>query len=142
MTYVTDVGCTIRCCVGNSLRQLYDETRNNPDPFGGSVRTSYAIPPGCNREEIAMFIKRHDESDVVELSDGSIWRIWPKDLPNTMQWLPTTEMDVARTAHEMCSHALINRSDGSRVRVIAANRKWPFKKIRRLLAGNPVRRCS
>jgi hypothetical protein len=89
-----------------------------------------------------MIIKRHDRSDVVELSDGSRWRIWPKDLPNTLQWLPSTEMDVAQSAHEMCSHALINRSDGSRVRVIPADRQWQFEGVRRSLARNPVRRPS
>jgi hypothetical protein len=32
---------------------------------------------------------------MVELRDGSAWRIWPGDIPKTLQWLPTTEIDVA-----------------------------------------------
>jgi hypothetical protein len=28
---------------------------------------------------------------MVELRDGSAWRIWPGDIPKTLQWLPTTE---------------------------------------------------
>ena len=62
-----------------------------------------------------MRITRHNKSDVVELSDGSTWRIWPGDAVTTLQWLPTTEIDVADIEDEFCSHALIDRSDGSRV---------------------------
>jgi hypothetical protein len=64
-----------------------------------------------------MRIKQHDRSHIVELSDGSTWRIWPGDTPKTLQWLSTTEIDVADIEDEICSHALINRSDGSQVRV-------------------------
>jgi hypothetical protein len=71
-----------------------------------------------------MRIIRHDKSYIVELSDGSVWRIWPADLAETLQWLPTTEIDVRKIDDETCSYALINRSDGSQVRVIKANRKW------------------
>ena len=31
----------------------------------------------------------------MELRDGSAWRIWPGDIPKALQWLPTTEIDVA-----------------------------------------------
>src|SRR5438477_7722381 len=75
--------------------------------------------------ETAMRITRHNKSDVVELSDGSTWRIWPGDAVTTLQWLPTTEIDVADIEDEFCSHALIDRSDGSRVRVIRASSDWP-----------------
>jgi hypothetical protein len=53
-----------------------------------------------------MQIKKHDRSHMVELRNGSAWRIWPGDIPKTLQWRPTTEI---------CSHALIDRSNGSRV---------------------------
>jgi hypothetical protein len=54
---------------------------------------------------------------MVGLRDGSAWRIWPDDIPKTLQWLPTTEIDIADIDDEICSHALIDRSNGSRVRV-------------------------
>src|SRR6266478_6352511 len=66
-----------------------------------------------------MQIKKHDKSHLVQLRDGSAWRIWPGDIPKTLQWLPTTEIDVADIDDEICSHALIDRSSGSRVRVIS-----------------------
>src|SRR5450759_4105766 len=72
-----------------------------------------------------MLIKKHDESHVTELEDGSRWRIWPGDIAATLQWLPTTELGVSAISDEFCSHALIDEKDGSRVRVIEASADWP-----------------
>jgi hypothetical protein len=83
-----------------------------------------------------MQIMRHDRSHIVTLADGSEWRIWPGDTPYTLQWLPTTEIDLVTVEHKVCSHALINRADGSRVRVISASRSWPVGEVRRTLAGH------
>jgi len=69
----------------------------------------------------------------VELSDRSAWRIWPADMADTLQWLPATEIKIKKIDDEMCSHALINQSDGSRVRVIEANREWRLDEVRRSL---------
>jgi hypothetical protein len=81
-----------------------------------------------------MRIKRHDRSHIVELSDGSSWRIWPGDAPKTLEWLPTTEIEVEDLEDaDICSHALINRSDGSRVRVIKASEEWPVQAVKRSL---------
>jgi hypothetical protein len=81
-----------------------------------------------------MRITKHEKSYIVELSDGSVWRIWPADLANTLRWLPTTEIDVKKIDDETCSHALINRSDGSQVRVIQANSKWSLDDAREPLS--------
>ena len=80
-----------------------------------------------------MQIKKHDRSHLVELRDGSAWRIWPSDIPKTLRWLPTTEIDVADIDDEICSHALIDRSNGSRVRVINIGEQWPAAAVRRCL---------
>jgi hypothetical protein len=80
-----------------------------------------------------MRITRHAKSHIVELSDGSTWRIWPGDAATTLQWFPTTELDVFEIDDEICSHALVNRSDGSRVRVIHAGADWPSDKARTIL---------
>ena len=80
-----------------------------------------------------MRIKRHDESDIVELSDGSTWRIWPGDASKTLQWQPATEFDVADIDDEFCSHALVTPSDGLRVRVVRASESWPAHAVRRAL---------
>ena len=69
----------------------------------------------------------------MELRDGSAWRIWPSDIPKTLQWRPTTEIDVADIDDEICSHALIDRSNGSRVRVISFTAQWPAAAVRRCL---------
>jgi hypothetical protein len=81
-----------------------------------------------------MQIKRHDRSHTVMLADGSEWRIWPGDTSYTLAWLPATEIDIVTVEHKVCSHALVNRADGSRVRVISANINWPVKAVRRTLA--------
>jgi hypothetical protein len=80
-----------------------------------------------------MRITKHDECYIVELSDRSAWRIWPPDLAKTLLWLSTTEIDVRKIDDEMCSHVLVDRSDGSQVRVITATREWPVDEIRRSL---------
>ena len=80
-----------------------------------------------------MRITKHEKSYIVELSDHSVWRIWPGDMALTLQWLPTTEIKVRKIDDEACSHALINQSDGSRVRVIEAYRIWRVDEVRRSL---------
>jgi hypothetical protein len=80
-----------------------------------------------------MQITRHDKSYIVELEDGSRWRIWPGDIALTLQWLPTTELHVSAIDHEFCSHALIDQANGSRVGVIKADTDWPAEQVRRYL---------
>ena len=43
------------------------------------------------------------------------------------------QVDVADIEDGICSHVLISRSDGSRVRVIKASADWPISALRRLL---------
>jgi hypothetical protein len=59
--------------------------------------------------------------------------IWPGDIPKTLQWRPTTDIDVTDIDDEICSHALIDRSNGSRVRVISVSAQWPAAAVRRCL---------
>jgi hypothetical protein len=80
-----------------------------------------------------MRIKKHDRSHMVELADGSAWRIWPGDIPATLGWRPTTEIEVAEIEHTLCSHALIDRASGSQVRVIHASVAWRADAVRRSL---------
>jgi len=80
-----------------------------------------------------MRITKHEKSYIVELSDRSAWRIWPADMTDTLQWLPTTEIRIRKIEDEACSHALINQSDGSRVWVIEAYKIWRVDEVRRSL---------
>ena len=85
-----------------------------------------------------MLIKQHDKSRIVELEDGSLWRIWPGDLALTLNWLPTTDLRVSdlrvsEISDEFCSHALIDQADGSRVRVIKASKDWPVEQVQRFM---------
>jgi hypothetical protein len=55
----------------------------------------------------------------------------PYNRSEPTQWRPTTEIDVADIDDEICSHALIDRSNGSRVRVISFTTQWPAAAVRR-----------
>jgi len=80
-----------------------------------------------------MRIAEHSKSYIVVLSDASAWRIWPADMADTLQWLPRTELDVVKIEDETCSHALVNKLDGSHVRVIKAHRIWRLRDVQRSL---------
>ena len=77
-------------------------------------------------------------SSIVELEDGTRWRIWPGDIATILQWLPTTQLQVVAIDREFYSnvlikfysHVLINQSDGSKVSVIQADADWPAKQVR------------
>src|SRR5262249_16856981 len=89
---------------------------------------------------VAFRIARHDTSDVVQLSDGSGWRIWPADVATTLQWLPTTELEIESVQDEFCCHVLVNRADGLRVRVIDERLSWPSGEVQRSLGLTNRRR--
>ena len=42
-----------------------------------------------------MQIKKHDRSYMVELRDGSAWRIWPSDIPKTLESLGFMQEKIA-----------------------------------------------
>jgi hypothetical protein len=67
-----------------------------------------------------MRIKRHSEPHIVELEDGSAWRIWLGDLASTLKWMPTTDLTITDIKDEFCTHALVDEAEGTRVRVIVA----------------------
>src|ERR1700676_5036084 len=99
------------------------------------------MPPGkplhwgrrCVRPGRLHAIEQHDKSHIVELEDGSRWQIWPGDIATTLQWLPTTELQISAIHDELCSHVLIDQEGGSRVRVIEASAAWPVAEVRQSL---------
>ena len=66
-----------------------------------------------------MQIKKHDRSHMVELRDGSAWRIWPGDIPKTLQWL--ADDGDRRRGHRRRN--LFARADQSLERVTGASDK-------------------
>ena len=89
-----------------------------------------------------MRIKKHDKSYIVELEDRSKWRIWPGDIAVTLQWLPTADIVTTEIEDEFCTHALINRTDDSRVRAIEASKDWPVCRGLTVVEGRIVLRSS
>ena len=84
-------------------------------------------------EGTAVRIKSHAKSYIVELTDGSKWRIWPGDLAATLGWTPGAEIETLPIEDEFCSHVLVEQSSGSRVRAIKASNDWPVEKLREFL---------
>jgi hypothetical protein len=80
-------------------------------------------------------IKSHAKSHIVELTDGSKWRIWPGDLATTLRWTPEAEIEALPIEDEFCSHVLVDQSDGSRVRVTDMSTDWPVEELRKSLRG-------
>jgi len=78
-------------------------------------------------------IKSHAKSYIVELTDGSKWRIWPGDLAMTLGWTSEAELEVLPIEDEFCSHVLVDQSAGSKVRAIEASNDWPIDKLRKSL---------
>ena len=84
-----------------------------------------------------MLIERHDKSYIVEMEDGSRWRIWPGDLATTLKWTPFTQLAVVEIDDDQfCTHALVDQADGTRVRVIAANEEWSPENVEASLKTN------
>jgi hypothetical protein len=106
-----------------------------------SAYRSKAYPLNSHRGNV-MLIKKHDKSRVVELEDGSLWRIWPGDIALTLNWLPTTDFCVSQIADEFCSHALIDQTHGSRVRVIEASKNLPVEQVQRFNEERVVPRTA
>jgi hypothetical protein len=80
-----------------------------------------------------MKIRKHSESHLVELDDGSKWQIFPGDLDVTLNWQPNTELKLVRIANDASSHALVSESDNSSVRVLPQDENWPVKVVKNTL---------
>ena len=82
-----------------------------------------------------MKIRAHAESHVVQLDDGSQWKIYPGDLATTLSWKPDTDLHLEPSGDRVNSHVLVNGTDQSRVRVIAAGESWPDGEVKKALKG-------
>jgi hypothetical protein len=80
-----------------------------------------------------MKIRKHAESHLVELDDGSKWRIFPGDLDVTLNWRPDTDLQLVRIDDEVSSHALISAGDNSTVRVLPLGEDWPVREVKGIL---------
>jgi hypothetical protein len=78
-------------------------------------------------------IRSHSESHLVELDDGSKWKIFPGDLDITLHWGPDTDVRVEQVGEEISSHVLVSAADEDRVRVIPATKEWPVRDVRKVL---------
>ena len=86
------------------------------------------------RDDVGLMqIKMHQKGYSVELLEGSRWCIWPPDMRGTLQWSPSTDLNVIEIDDNFSTHALIDQN-GRRVRVISADANW----IPRRMRGNLI----
>jgi hypothetical protein len=78
-----------------------------------------------------MKILSHSQSDIVELEDGSRWRIFPGDIDITLGWTPEADLTPIKVGDQISSHVLESRS-GS-VRAIAADQNWSEWHVKSIL---------
>ena len=80
-----------------------------------------------------MKIRKHSESHLVELEDGSRWQVFPGDIDLTLNWQPDDELKLVRIDDVASSHALISLADNSSVRVLAVNERWSVNNVKGIL---------
>lgn len=67
-----------------------------------------------------MRIRKRQNSCVIELDDGSAWRVWPGDVDRTKEWRYTTRLAVYKFDGDFCTHVLFDRMQGICVRAVNA----------------------
>jgi hypothetical protein len=80
----------------------------------------------------AMKIRSHSESHIVELEDGSTWRVFPGDVDLTLDWRPETDLTLMEVDDAVSSHVLVSASGP--VRVIAVDKRWPEGQVKSILS--------
>jgi hypothetical protein len=78
-----------------------------------------------------MKICLHSESHIVELEDGTRWRIFPGDIDVTLGWAPETDLTPLKVDHDIGSHVLV--SETGPVRVIPVGESWPEREVKSIL---------
>jgi hypothetical protein len=81
-----------------------------------------------------MKIRRHSESHLVGMDDGSRWRIFPGDIDVTLNWQPDDDLKLVLIDDEASSHALVSASDNSSVRVLSVDEDWSAKDVKNILS--------
>jgi hypothetical protein len=81
-----------------------------------------------------MKIRRHSESHLVEMDDGSRWRIFPGDIDVTLNWQPDDDLKLVLIDDEASTHALVSASDNSSVRVLSVNEDWSAMDVKNILS--------
>jgi hypothetical protein len=76
----------------------------------------------------------HSESHLVEMDDGSRWRIFPGDIDVTWNWQPDDDLKLVLIDDEASSHALVSASDNSSVRVLSVNEDWSAMDVKNILS--------
>jgi len=78
-----------------------------------------------------MKIRSYWESHIIELEDGSQWRIFSGDMDVTLDWKPETDLTLLKVDDEVSRTHLV--SGGGPVRVVPASPHWPVQEVKSIL---------
>jgi hypothetical protein len=78
-----------------------------------------------------MKIRSHSESHLVELEDGTQWRIFPGDIDVTLGWAPETDLTPLKVDDEIGSPCAGKR-DRPRSRH-PVGESWPEREVKSIL---------
>jgi hypothetical protein len=118
------LGAAAGCAIGH-------HEANKPDPNNANARAPDKKWSADRDRSLAMKIRSHSESHVVELEDSSRWQIFPGDVDVTLDWRPETDLTLLPVEDEVCSHILV--SESGPVRVIRAGKPWPASQVKSIL---------
>lgn len=72
-----------------------------------------------------MRIRKRKDRCIIELDDGSAWRVWPDDVVRTKEWKYSTRLVVYKFNGDFCTHVLFDRLQGICVRAVSATEQCP-----------------
>jgi hypothetical protein len=75
-----------------------------------------------------MKIRSHSESHIVELEDGSQWRIFPGDIDVTLGWAPETDLTPLKVNDEIGSHVLVSETGP-----VPVGERWSEREVKSIL---------
>jgi hypothetical protein len=70
----------------------------------------------------------HSEGHIVELDDGSTWRIFPGGMDVTLNWRPDTQLKLIHIddrQDQLARPKQFRQHDNRRVRVLSVSESWP-----------------
>jgi hypothetical protein len=66
---------------------------------------------------------------ILELTDGSRWRIWPAHNQRARAWSPGCSIEVYEFEKYLCTHSIYHVASKRAVGAIRFPRKWTFKDL-------------
>jgi hypothetical protein len=70
-----------------------------------------------------------EKGKILELTDGSKWRVWPAHAQRSLAWSPGCSIDVYEFEKYLCTHSIYHVASKRAVGAIRFPRKWTLKDV-------------